>query len=136
MYAPMLNSARTAKRYDAGGFQVVLLTDIEAEGSIQYEYIVAVFEPDGDPCLFVTSERNDPDEAAAFLEDLRIDPEDGAGGDGESHFLCVFDESGHGNLGPSSDWADIGQFEQAALRIVAERFGETPRPVPFSSGGP
>jgi hypothetical protein len=129
MYAPIVKSARTARRYDAGGYQAALLTDIEAEGSIEYQYIVAVFERGvRDPCLFVTSERNDPEEAAAFLRELGMEPPDVESDEG-SHFLCVFDDRGHSNLGPSDDWADIGRFEQAALRIVAERFGETPRPA-------
>jgi hypothetical protein len=129
MYAPIIRSAHTARRYRAGGYEAALLTDIEAEGSIEYEYIVAVFEPGvRDPFLLVTSERNDPEEATAVLRELGMETQDFDGDDG-SHFLCVFDESGHSNLGPSDDWADIDRFEEAALRIVAERLGETPRPA-------
>jgi hypothetical protein len=127
MYAPIVRSARTIRRYRAGRYEAALFTDIEAEGSIGYEYLVAVFEPGiRDPFLLVSSERNNPAADAEFLRELGLEPQDIDTSNG-SHFLCVFDEEGHHNLGPSDEWADLEAFEKAALRVLAQRLGETPR---------
>jgi hypothetical protein len=127
MNAPVIRSANRAKGYRVGRYEAALLNHIESDGSIGYEYIVAVFEPGApDPFLFVTSERNDPVAAAGFLAELGLDPEDIADEQPGSHFLCVFDEAGHGNLGKSDDWADQAKFEAAALAILRDRLGADP----------
>ena len=126
MYAPVIHSARTLRRYDLGRYEAALLTDVEAEGSIGYEYIVPVFEPGiRDPCLFITSERNDPTADSDFLRELGLEPEDVDTSEG-SHFLCIFDENGHRNLGPSDNWGNLEHFEEAALKLLEDRFGEKP----------
>jgi hypothetical protein len=39
---------------------------------------------------------------------------------GGSHFLGVFDEEGHKNLGSSDDWTELDKFTARALSITAE----------------
>ncbi len=127
MYAPVVKSANTQKLYTIGEYDAALMDNITAEGPVEYEYIIAVFERDNDdPFLFVTSERNDPGEAKIFFEEMGLDPEDFPVAQGESHFLCLFDESGHKNLGDSNDWADIGKFEKQALIMLEKILGTKP----------
>ena len=127
MYAPVIESAHTKKRYKFGRYEAAFLDQIVAEGPIGYEFIVAVFEESAtDPFLFVTSERNDPSAGLEMFRELGIEEDMAPVAQGESHFLCVFDESGHRNLGDSNDWGDAEKFETAALRILTERLGGTP----------
>jgi hypothetical protein len=61
-----------------------------------------------------------------IFRELGLDQDVTFSAHGESHFLCVFDEQGHHNLGDSNEWADPEKFEAAALKILAERLGEYP----------
>jgi|1185.fasta_scaffold627588_2 hypothetical protein len=127
MYAPVIQSATAKKRYKCGPYEAVLLDQIVAEGSIGYEFIIVVFKEGAtDPFLFVTSERNDPDAGAELFREMEIEPEMDPVDKGKSHFLCLFDEQGHFNLGDSDDWGDVEKFEAVALKILADRLGETP----------
>ncbi len=40
-----------------------------------------------------------------------------------THFLCTFENGGHGNYGPSSQWGVLDIFLQRALEMVAKRLG-------------
>jgi hypothetical protein len=127
MYVPVVQSARTKKRYKFGPYEAAFLDQIVAEGPIGYEYIIVVFEQGAtDPFLFVTSERNDATAAREFFQELELDPDMMPQEQGESHFLCLFDEQGHSNFGDSNDWGDAEKFEAAALKILTERLGEKP----------
>jgi hypothetical protein len=128
MYAPMIRSANTVKQYRIGRYEAVLLDTIEEEGSIGYEYIIAVFEPGvRDPFLFVTSERNNSYEDQELLQELGISADDiEATESGSSHFLCIFDKDGHYNLGDSDAWGDMAAFEKEAMNILAARLGDKP----------
>jgi hypothetical protein len=98
------------------------MDQISALGTIRYEFMMVVFEKGAtDPLLFVTSELNDPSSDPEMLEELGMEPEDFP--QGASHFLCVFDESGHHNMGDSDEWGDIGKFEAAALKLLVQRLG-------------
>ncbi len=130
MYAPVIRSARTRKRYKFGPYEAAFLDQIVAEGSIEYDFIIVVFEEKAtDPFLLVTSERNDPGADAQLLQDLGLDPDMMADENGATHFLCLFDEQGHQNFAGSSDWGDADKFEAAALRILTQRLGGTPMAV-------
>jgi hypothetical protein len=59
------------------------------------------------PVYFVASEVNEM--AAVF--------------GGGSHYLGVFDGSGHSSLGSSDAWGDPSKFFPEAIRLAAERFG-------------
>jgi len=129
MYAPVIKSAQTRRRYKFGRYEAAFLDQIVAEEIVKigYEFMIVVFEENAtDPFLFVTSERNDPEASAKGFQELGIDPEMISADKGESHFLCLFDKHGHHNLGDSNDWGDEEKFEAAALRILTERLGERP----------
>ena len=99
--AAPLDERRSAKLFDK----------IVSAGSVQYAFLLAVLDNvKEEPVYFVASEVNEM--AAAF--------------GGGSHYLGVFDGSGHANLGASDDWGDPRKFFPKALRMAAERFG-----VPF-----
>jgi len=126
MYAPVIKSAHTRKRYKFGRYEAAFLDRIVSE-EIGYEFIIVVFEgKNADPFLFVTSERNDSDANAESFRELGLDPETLSAEKSESHFLCLFDKHGHHNFGDSNDWGDAEKFEVAALRILTEQLGEAP----------
>lgn len=86
----------------------VLFGDIESIGSIEYAWLVTVFDHVArEPVYFVASEVNAM--ASVF----------GTG----SHFLGVFEGEKHHNLGASNDWADPEKFFARALELVHEKFG-------------
>jgi hypothetical protein len=125
MYALVVRSARTIRTYRIGSYQGALLDQVVAEGSVEYEYILVVFDSgDGDPFLFVTSERNSPD--PALLAELGLDLSGYEKSDG-SHFLCYFDADGHFNLGDSDGWGLVDVFEAEALRFLERRLGAKPQ---------
>ena len=106
-YSPVIGSARKVREYRIGKYTAELLTDIESTGFIEYTHILSVYGDDGNPVYFMASEVNSMAQVS------------GSG----SHFLGVFDESGHGNLGSSDNWADIEKFTTQAVKIVKEHFG-------------
>ena len=110
-YMPAVN-VKTMNRLAGGPFgdkhTTVLYDRIESTGMVQYEFLLVVFDNEkGEPVYFVASERN-----AMWL------PE----GDG-SHFLGVFTDAGHANLGSSNDWGDQRKFFPKAISLAAEHFG-------------
>jgi hypothetical protein len=87
---------------------VLLFNNIKSAGSVQYAFLLAVFDNEKqEPVYFVASEVNTM--AAAF--------------GGGSHYLGVFNEQGHANLGSSDDWGNPRKFFPEAIRLAAERFG-------------
>ncbi|HXE52717.1 MAG TPA: hypothetical protein VN541_06860, partial [Tepidisphaeraceae bacterium] len=73
----------------------------------KYAYMVIVFETaTKQPVLFVASEVNGT--AKEF--------------GGGSHFLGVFEEKGHINMGSSDDWGDPRKFFPKAMQIAKDRF--------------
>ncbi len=109
-YAPVVKSAKPRQRFQIGKHTAVLLGDIERAGSVEYLYIMVVFDESRKPCYFVASEVNS---MAGTLG-------------GGSHFLGLFDGDGHANCGSSDDWADEAKFTAEALRIVKAKFGVEP----------
>ena len=123
---PIIKSARTRRRYDFGEYEAVFLDLIENDSQtmVQYEFIIPVFRKgDKRPCLFITSERNDPG-PADFLKELGMAESDFATEPDEgSHFLCMFEGDRHFNFGHSNDWSDPGKFEAEALQRLARKLG-------------
>jgi hypothetical protein len=107
LYAPQVVSARTKRHYDLGGHRAVLLGDIVSAGPVRYEYILAVYDPAGEPCLFVASEVNEGRQAMG----------------GGSHFLGVFPGDCHANYGDSDEWADMERFAERAVALAREQLG-------------
>ena len=88
-----------------GGHTAVMFDDVEAVGTIQYAFILAVYDDaTREPVYFVTSEVNAMADAFG----------------GGSHFLCAFDGPRHVNMGASDDWANPEKFFPEALRRAAE----------------
>ncbi|KNY20591.1 hypothetical protein [Methylobacterium sp. ARG-1] len=110
MYAPKLIRSRTIRRHDLGPDHVgVLMTDILAEGSIQYAYLLAILRRGIDaPIAYVSSE------AKPRRRYVPLGFEDRTG----SHFLCSFTPCGHMNYGASDDWGDEATFEARALEMA------------------
>jgi hypothetical protein len=104
-YMPRVVSAQPIREYALGNYRAILFGDIESAGIVQYRYILAVFDAEGQPCFFVASEVNQSREALG----------------GGSHFLGVFPGCGHENLGDSDAWADLETFACRAVEIVKER---------------
>ena len=92
--------------------RVVFFDNIKSTGSIEYKFIVGLFDDRTQKAsIFITSEVNTM--AKRF--------------GGPSHFLCVFDNNMHSNLGASDDWGHRGKFFSKALEIAAKQVGITPR---------
>ncbi len=127
MYAPMVKSARTVRRYRWAQYEAVFLDQVVSLGSIQYEFIMAVFEQGKTAAfLYVTSERNAYPFAPESPSKSGQEPGSSSSTTEASYFLCLFEGNTHHNLGLSSDWGDAHKFEEAAFRILAERLGSAP----------
>jgi hypothetical protein len=88
----------------------VLFGNIKSAGMVQYTYLFIVYKKGEElPLLIVASEVN------GFR--------DKAGGG--SHFLGLFDGSGHANLGDSDEWGDVDKFRKA-LKVVEKQLGVRP----------
>ncbi|HLT47481.1 MAG TPA: hypothetical protein VK002_09660 [Rubricoccaceae bacterium] len=108
-YRPLVRSMnRVGAAPLGGGHTAVMFDGIKAFGTIEYAFILAVYDDaTREPVYFVTSEVN------AMAKELG----------GGSHFLCAFDGPRHVNMGASDEWADPEKFFPEALRIAAEWVG-------------
>jgi hypothetical protein len=92
----------------------ILYGDIKSDGLVQYLFIFHIyyrFKKVEDPPLFIiSSEENMMQE----------------GPGGGSHFLCVFDDDGHSNLGQSNDWGNRGKFFKKAVEVAEMKLGLKP----------
>lgn len=109
MRYPLVESMNQISDAPLGDRYTVLLFDnIKSAGSVQYAFLLEVFDnATREPVYFVASEVN---EMAAAI------------GDG-SHFLGVFTGEIHANMGSSDDWGDSRKFFSKAIRLAEERFG-------------
>ncbi len=106
--APVIGDATPVKQIPlaTGKHTALLLDNIESKGSVEYRFILVVFDDEsGKPCLFVASEVNV----------MAEEPEGG------SHSLGLFLGGGHASLGSSDDWADIWKFEKAAVELANQQ---------------
>ena len=112
---PELADARFVRNYvfrhpQQGPCSCVLVTDCKSMSNIQYTHVMYVYEHGdfltGRPCFAVTSEVN------------RAAPP----GSERSHFLCVFSDGTHANLGAADAWADLESFAQKALEVIVAHF--------------
>ena len=100
-----LSGRKPGRQFAAGDYRALLLNDRPPESLYWYLYLLPVFELATQALrLCVSAERN-------RLAGL------GAG----SHFLCLFDDSGHSNFGPSDRWMDAEAFTEKALRIAHKK---------------
>jgi hypothetical protein len=108
-YMPQVESMNRVGGAPMGEKHTALLFDrIKSAGHVQYAFLLAVFDNETqEPVYFVASEVN------TMAQTLG----------GGSHYLGVFDSSGHANLGSSDDWGDPRKFFPEAVHLAAERFG-------------
>jgi hypothetical protein len=110
MQAPPVVSAKPKWVYGLGDHLGIFFVDNVAMGPVTYSYVLTVGPRSGGTISFyITSEKN-------MMYGLM--PKTGG-----SHNLCVFDGTGHRNLGASNDWADPDKFEARALDMACERLG-------------
>ncbi len=108
LYMPQVKSWNMVGSAPLGPSHTLKMFDtIRAAGSIQYAYLVGVFDNASDePVYFVASEVNS---MAAVMG-------------GGSHCLGLFDGDGHANMGFSDDWGNPRNFFPQALKIAADKF--------------
>ena len=82
------------------------MTDIQSLGAVQYTHLLAVTDAQGNPVFFTAAEVN------SMVEQFG----------GGSHFLGMFNGSGHSTLEDSDDWADIEKFTSESIEIVKQHF--------------
>lgn len=106
-YTPQVKLKEPDQIFQVGTHTAHLHSEVISTGMIYYRFLLAVYDGQGLPCLYVTSETN--------LESVIF-------GTKAPHFLCIFDGQGHANLGFSPDWEDLEKFTTEALRIVHKHF--------------
>jgi len=104
-YFPAVEEARPVRRYDAGMYTVVLMTDVKCRGIIRCTHLLVAFKKgEKEPSYVVAAEVNN----------LRS-----RGDESGSHFLGCYPGSGHKNLGCSDDWGDLPLFEKEACKVMS-----------------
>lgn len=104
-YFPAVYEATPVRRYDAGMYTVVLMTNVKCHGIIQCTHLLVAFRKgENEPSYVVAAEVNN----------LRLSGE-GLG----SHYLGCYPGSGHFNLGCSDDWGDLSLFEKKACKVMS-----------------
>ncbi|RMG61685.1 MAG: hypothetical protein D6722_19315 [Bacteroidetes bacterium] len=132
MYGPAVKSANRLRSYQSASYEAILLDQIQAEGSIQYQFLLAVFEGNAqNPFLILSSEKSNPLAGFDLKDFLGEDEEDDSPAvvPGTTYFFCYFEGDRHVNLGSSPEWADVQKFEKRALALLQEKLGETLQPV-------
>lgn len=114
MYMPALTNGRVAARYQLGSYLLVVFTDCESTGMIEYLHVLFAFQPGERAPIFAVAS-----EISTFTKDMHPD----------ARFLGVFPGSGHINYGMSEDWMDLEKFTQRALEVTAEHFKIDTEPI-------
>ena len=122
MQKPDISRAIPKQRYKFGAYTVIVLTEIESTGEIEYEYLLAaVKDGDNEPEVYITCEK-----AAA---DKRLDG---------THIVRVFakqlDHDSSGNIvDQSSVWANRDAFISYALTGFQQMLQlQDEQPIPIS----
>lgn len=96
-----INRAIPQRRYRLGGFEVVILGEIESPDPTQYHYLLAVI-PDGEaqPVLYISCEQSTE------------------GSERGQYFIRVTSDAGEKLLGPVAQWQYLESFVTDALLMV------------------
>ncbi|MFZ4591566.1 MAG: tetratricopeptide repeat protein, partial [Ignavibacteria bacterium] len=106
-YFPAIKSSKLVKRFNAGIYEFVLITDVKAMGIIQYSHIlIAYIKGNKEPSFVVASELSNSKEPGS-----------------KYRFLGGFSGEGHNNYGSSEDWSDLTLFEKKAREIMSKELG-------------
>jgi hypothetical protein len=107
MEAPRIQTAIPRHRFRLGGYQAVLLEDIESPDNVRYRYILAlVREGEARPSVYVTCEKNPRSRARDGAYRMRLITE-------------VFNEE----IESSDAWAEAQAFAADALKLAARTLG-------------
>ena len=100
-----------------GPYNVAIQKDLGVQnGPVHYEYVLAGIDRRIKKItFFITSERN-------------------TGAVGGSHILCMFINDHHVNFGVSDDWADLDNFEAAALKLIEGVIARDKHHPPYDAG--
>jgi hypothetical protein len=104
MYMPDVKDATRVKQIEFENHGGVLFKDIEAEGGIEYLYLLLVFKKDAEEVAVIISA-----EKSAFSDEI---------------FLCAFTPEGHVNYGPTPGIDNIDEFEKKAIELVESNLNE------------
>ncbi len=105
MQPKIVNAERLAVFHLPAGYAATLLEKVESAGVIEYHYVMVVFGPDQQICMFTGSEWSNLDPS------YKNEPVFG-----------IFDEGGHAGCGGSPDWLDPALFVLRSVEAVKERF--------------
>ncbi len=105
MQPKIVNAERIAVFHLPAGYVATLLGNIESAGIIEYHYVMVVFGPDQQICMFTGSEWSNQDPS------YKNEPVFG-----------IFHEGGHAGCGGSPDWLDPALFVLRSVEVVKERF--------------
>ena len=104
---PQIATAIPQRRYRYGDFGVTILAEIESSDASDYEFIAAfVKDGEGQPRLFVVSERTPPAERAQG-----------------SHRLRVINSSMDEVMDVDTRWGRLSDFSEQALQMGAQLLG-------------
>jgi tetratricopeptide (TPR) repeat protein len=106
-YFPAITSSKLVKRFNAGIYEFVLITDVKAMGIIQYSHILTAYiKGNKEPSFVVASEISNQEEPGS-----------------KYRFLGGFSGEGHNNYGSSEEWSDLTLFEKKAREIMSKELG-------------
>ena len=103
MQPKIVNAQRKISFALSEGYLASLFGDIESGGIIQYHYLLVIYGPDKEPCLFFGSEWNGSDPTYK-----------------NKPILGVFNKDGHENFGGSINWLDDTLFVLRAFELARE----------------
>lgn len=106
MQPKLTNAERIAAFHLPNGYAATLLSNIQSAGIIEYHYVMVIFSPDEQICLFTASEWSNLDPSCK-----------------DNPVFGVFFDDGHANLGNSPDWTDCPLFVLKSVAHLRERFG-------------
>ena len=108
MQPKIVNAERLAAFHLPAGYAATLLGNVESAGIIEYHYVMVVFSPDQQVCMFTGSEWSNQDPS------YKNEPVFG-----------IFSNGGHAGCGGSPDWLDPALFVLRSVEVVKERFSIT-----------
>lgn len=116
MTFPKIRTAMPQRRFQYGDFGVTVLGEVDSGDGRDYTFIAAfVRDGEGQPSLFVVSERLPPGQREAG-----------------SHVLRVINQAMDESMDTGDQWASQSKFVDQALQIGAQMLGlgdETPYPL-------
>lgn len=105
MQPKIVNAERLAVFHLPAGYAATLLGNVESAGIIEYHYVMVVFGPDQQICMFTGSEWSNQEPS------YKNEPVFG-----------IFGEDGHAGCGGSPDWLDPALFVLRSVEAVKDRF--------------